>query len=405
MAILPKKVVSEVVRIYARECGLVACFMDLSGRTPDGKDPLAALPNLRRKRSYALQDSINLGEPSFYEPAPGLGSAVIALEDRRMVQGGLLGGEAFTAGDDGARRTAQQYLVDHGVPALEARRLLAGAPTLTDTRLREAAAFLQTTFYEISGWNPELLKENRLKNRQRQQIAQAIEAQKRFGRDTAIYAFEKERILLASIRAGDRPGARRILNEMLATIYLSSPELVVLRARTVELMSCLTRAAIEDNPLLEPLIERNHAWTENLIHARSFEGLSQELMGALDDFIDGIYLHGMNRSNTSVRKALDYISGHFAHPLTLAEVAREAGLSVSRLCHLVKAHTGRTVLQILMQIRVQHAQHLLERTSKSCTDIAYETGFGDQSYFTKHFRRLSGITPARYRRSRQTVST
>ena len=42
---------------------------------------------------------------------------------------------------------------------------------------------------------------------------------------------------------------------------------MVLRARAVELMSCLTRAAIEDNPLLEPLIERNHAWTERLIAA------------------------------------------------------------------------------------------------------------------------------------------
>jgi hypothetical protein len=70
--------------------------------------------------------------------------------------------------------------------------------------------------------------------------------------------FEKERALLAHIRAGDRNTARRILNEMLATIYLTSHQLVVLRARTVEMMSCLTRAAIEDNPLMEPLIVRNH---------------------------------------------------------------------------------------------------------------------------------------------------
>jgi AraC-like DNA-binding protein len=34
----------------------------------------------------------------------------------------------------------------------------------------------------------------------------------------------------------------------------------------------------------------------------------------------------------------------------------------------------------------------------NCTDIAYETGFGDQSYFIKQFRKQMGITPARYRR-------
>jgi AraC family transcriptional regulator len=51
-------------------------------------------------------------------------------------------------------------------------------------------------------------------------------------------------------------------------------------------------------------------------------------------------------------------------------------------------------------MRVRHAQHLLENTSMSGADIAYETGFGDQSYLIKHFRRLTGTTPARYRRLR-----
>ena len=84
--------------------------------------------------------------------------------------------------------------------------------------------------------------------------------------------------MLSNIRAGDRNQARRILNDMLANIYLSCPELVVLRARSIELMSCLSRAAIEDNPLLEPLIERNHRWTEALLEATSFEDLSMSLM-------------------------------------------------------------------------------------------------------------------------------
>ncbi|RKX33914.1 MAG: AraC family transcriptional regulator, partial [Verrucomicrobia bacterium] len=35
----------------------------------------------------------------------------------------------------------------------------------------------------------------------------------------------------------------------------------------------------------------------------------------------------------------------------------------------------------------------------SCTDIAYETGFGDQSYFIKQFKKWMGITPAKYRKS------
>jgi len=316
------------------------------------------------------------------------------------VHGGLIGGEVIIENREEPNGENADYLATHGMTQQEATAFLGRLQTWPESRAKEAGKFLQETFYQISGWKPELMKENRLKNLQKQQINEAIEDQRKYGKN-AIYAFEKERVLLANIRAGDRLGARRILNEMLAIIYLSSPQLVVLRARAVELMSCLTRAAIEDNPLMEPLIERNHAWIERLIRARNFEDLSQELMAALDDFIDGIYLHGLNRSNTPVRKAIDYVSRNFAHKVRLEDVAAEAGVSVSRLSHLVKEFTGKTLLQIIHQVRTRHAQQLLERSSKSCAEIAYETGFGDQSYFIKHFKRLTGTTPASYRRSRK----
>jgi YesN/AraC family two-component response regulator len=50
-------------------------------------------------------------------------------------------------------------------------------------------------------------------------------------------------------------------------------------------------------------------------------------------------------------------------------------------------------------MRVNHAQKLLTNTTQSCTDIAYEVGFNDQSYFIKHFKRLTGTTPMRFRRA------
>jgi YesN/AraC family two-component response regulator len=147
------------------------------------------------------------------------------------------------------------------------------------------------------------------------------------------------------------------------------------------------------------MIERNHGWTEKLVAARSFEELSQRLMMALDDFIDAIYLQGVNRSNVKVSQAIDYIGRHYASAISLRDVAEEVGLSACRLAHLVKTYTGRTVMQLIYQMRVSHAQKLLTTTSQSCTDIAYEVGFNDQSYFIKHFKRLTGTTPMRFRRA------
>lgn len=404
MGILSKRLMADVARSYREKVGLKAAFIRLSGDVITGDDEFKGLANIRRKRNYAIQQSINMGEPYLFRPVPGVMSWVIALEDRRMVHGGLIGGEVLLDTSAGANTSASEpfydsikYLKTIGFSGERAESFIVDLEVWPMEKISSASAYLREVFYQISGWRSELMNENRLRMLQQRQINQAIEDQKKKGA-SALYAFEKERVLLASIRAGDRHNARSILNEMLASIYMSSPKFAVLRARAIELISCLTRAAIEDNPLLEPLIERNHTWTVGLVHAADFEDLSRVLMQALDDFIDEIYLHGQNRSNIKVNKALAYISERFMEPISLRGVAAEVGLSPCRLAHLVKECTGRTVVQIIQHVRVQHAQSLLDRTAKSCAEIAYETGFGDQSYFIMHFKRITGTTPAKYRK-------
>jgi two-component system response regulator YesN len=401
MAILSKRTLTEVIRTCHQSHGLRPRLMDLNGRIVAGNDPLAAFSRIRRERAYALHESVNLGIPFIFALGPVITSWVIALEDQRIIHAALIGGEVLVTDRAAARGPGIEYLTGLGLTPLAAAAYLDRLPVWPPERVESAGIELETIFYRVSGWKPILLPENRLRLQQQKQIAEAIEDQKKRGESNA-YPFEKERILLSLIRAGDPEGARRVLNEMLAAMYMSSPRLALLRARAIEMMGYLTRAAIEDSPALEPLIERNHQWMERLIRARDFEDLSHVLTGALNDFIEGIYVHGFNRTNTHVARALDYIRRDFAKPLTLADAAREVGLSPYRIAHLIKNHTGKTFIQILHEIRIQRARTLLEETDQPCTEIAYEVGFGDQSYFIKHFRRLTGITPARYRRGRRT---
>lgn len=398
MAILSNRLFEAVSRDYRKRHKLHVRLMDVDGAISSGDTPLSRVGTARRRRSYALQQSINNGAPHVYETAPGILSWIVALEDRRRIHGGLIGGAVLDESRTATAAATQDYLVGNGMAATAATLLVGKLPVWAPDRVAVAAQDLHSSFYQFSGWKPELLDENRLRRNQMEQLNRAIENQRREGQPS-LYAFEKERMLLATIRAGDRNGARSLLNEMLATIYMSTPKLVVLRVRAVELLSCLTRAAIEDNPLLEPMIERNHTWTEKLVAAADFEELSEQLMSALDDFIDAIYLQGVNRSNLKVSQAIDYITRHYMRPISLRDVAAEVSLSPCRLAHLVKAFTGRTIMHLIYQTRVTHAQKLLTHTEHSCAEIAYEVGFGDQSYFTKHFKRLTGTTPMRYRRA------
>ncbi len=405
MAILSKRIITDISRSYFKECGVKVYFMDLGGTVTNTTDSLSSLTNSRRRRNYALQQSIDQGKPYIFRPAPAIVTWVIGLEDKRMIHGAAISGEVIVLDENNNEPDLNNtitYLESKGMTLKAAKKFLNKLPIWPESQIKDATKILYDTFYQISGWKPVLTEENRLRTHQSVQFQQAIQAQKLSGAQ-ALYAFEKERMLLANIRSGNRNDAKRILNEMLATIFLSSPKLPVLRARTIELITGLTRAAIEDNPLLEPLMERNHTWIEKIITSKTFDEVSSELMHALNEFIDDIYLHGVNRSNIKVHNALEYLSKHYNENISLQDVANHIELSPYRISHLVKDYTGITISQHVQHIRIQHACQLLKETDMSCTDIAYEIGYGDQSYFIKHFKRETGTTPARFRRAQFAV--
>ncbi|UBV45105.1 helix-turn-helix domain-containing protein (plasmid) [Deinococcus taeanensis] len=82
----------------------------------------------------------------------------------------------------------------------------------------------------------------------------------------------------------------------------------------------------------------------------------------------------------------------------VAELARAADVSPSKVHDLFRVHLHTTPVEWLTRQRVRHAQHLLLTTSPSVAKIAFEVGFESLSAFGKQFRRMSALTPQAYRR-------
>ena len=120
------------------------------------------------------------------------------------------------------------------------------------------------------------------------------------------------------------------------------------------------------------------------------DGIDKKITRVREDLRDSALL--------PLRKAVEYLDAHFDQSLTLDILAGRAKLSVSRLAHRFKEETGRTLIEYLTWVRIGHAQRLLVETDKSCQKIADEVGYNNQSYFSRAFRRVVGITPRQFRR-------
>ena len=98
-----------------------------------------------------------------------------------------------------------------------------------------------------------------------------------------------------------------------------------------------------------------------------------------------------------VQQVRDYIEAYYAQNVSLSELAALVDMKPLRLLRSFRKEIGLPPHAYLLQVRLEQAkQRLLD--GQAISEVALETGFADQSHFTRHFKRSVGITPGQYNR-------
>ena len=93
----------------------------------------------------------------------------------------------------------------------------------------------------------------------------------------------------------------------------------------------------------------------------------------------------------------DHMRTRFADKLSLADVARHAGMSRFAFVRKFKRLSGRTPMEELRQIRLHEARNLILSRDLPMKAVAAEVGIGDEYQLSKQFRRQFGVSPSRIR--------
>ena len=104
----------------------------------------------------------------------------------------------------------------------------------------------------------------------------------------------------------------------------------------------------------------------------------------------------------AVGRALDYLSEHYAENISLENLARIANLSPFHFNRVFSEQYGMPPHAFQTQLRVFRAKTLL-REGCSIAQVAFQTGFADQSHLTRHFKRLVAVTPGQYRQNSKNI--
>lgn len=107
---------------------------------------------------------------------------------------------------------------------------------------------------------------------------------------------------------------------------------------------------------------------------------------------------GYKSDKLLVKNMLQYIKINYAKPVSLKMLSENFKLSESYISNLIKKVTGRGFGEHLLEIRIKEAQKLLSQTNYSIEKIAEMVGYQDYFYFTKVYKKATGITPTAYRK-------
>jgi AraC-like DNA-binding protein len=174
--------------------------------------------------------------------------------------------------------------------------------------------------------------------------------------------------------------------------------------------------------LLEPQHRRHHRFSSRLHLQPLGQGKAMHIITKIDKassekdtgwevtaltalqeliiYLSKSYISSDSPDATSLLRVADVIAlleKEYMNPWNLNDLVQTANMSKGNLIRVFRNATGQTPIEYLIDIRIQHATDLLCKTNLPVAEIAYQVGFSDSNYFSRHFSDKLKTTPSKYR--------
>jgi AraC family L-rhamnose operon transcriptional activator RhaR/AraC family L-rhamnose operon regulatory protein RhaS len=100
-----------------------------------------------------------------------------------------------------------------------------------------------------------------------------------------------------------------------------------------------------------------------------------------------------------VSSMIDFIKVNYHKHITLDEIAAKGKMSASTVNRIFKETLNMSPIDYLIKVRINNARTLLKRQQCTISEAAFQSGFNDSNYFTKQFKKFTGMSPREYKKS------
>ena len=165
-------------------------------------------------------------------------------------------------------------------------------------------------------------------------------------------------------------------------------------------MNTLLRKAAEHGGVHPFYIDKLSSSFAAKIERMTYISENNELMREMfRDYCRLVRKHSTGRFSLLVQKTIIAIESELSSPLSLTYLSNMQNVSAGYLSAIFKKETGKTLSGFIIEKRIDYAKHLLETTALQIQSVALHSGILDVQYFSKLFKKHTGMTPKDYRDS------
>jgi two-component system, response regulator YesN len=157
--------------------------------------------------------------------------------------------------------------------------------------------------------------------------------------------------------------------------------------------TCCFSAHIDKDPLLSP--------AEEIMPIKDLAEWGEWSLQAFTEIQAALARKRCGNFPQPLAKALDFLNEHFADQLQLSSVAEAAQVTGAYLSRLFTEHLKTTFVDYLTELRVEKAERLIREARMNVKEVAYAVGYQDPNYFSKIFRKATGMPPTVYAAQRR----
>lgn len=354
---------------------------------------------------YGCYQAERFGGQYIYFCPMGLTHWASPLICNGSVAGAMLGGPVHMV--DPEEFMIEEFILKHGIPKETASQLqshLSEVQVVSPARVNSMSEILFLTASALSDDSFDDLEQKKKSGDLQAELWDQISFLKSYSyteEDRHSYPIEKEDKLLELIETGDKTGSQEVLNEILGHIFFSSSGSIdVMKARVIELVVLLSRASIKGGADVQQIFGLNYTYLNKINTFRNIDEIAYWLSGIMARFTDQVFNLTNVKHADVIYRAVDYVRKNYMNKVTLEETAAHVYLSPAYFSRVFKEEMGENFNSYVNLIRIEAAKKLLLNEKVALVDISSLVGFEGQSYFSKVFKKMTGLTPGRFRESR-----